>query len=320
MTVVFSTECLQSDTKFDGFRSAVCSEIAQLFVEQIGAGEYDAKIRKSSFGDVTLTHVACDPVVIERSTSNIQDDDENSYFLTLQRQGCGHLHHMGRSIVLQPGDFTLVDSSQPYVITFDRPVRRLVARFGRKQLIGRGFVSEKHCGRVFHGNRGNNAIASKLLMMMSDEIDGIDIVLAHSLSAAFVDAILAADSGCDGDGDNSLNRHHSEILRRIRGVVLTNLSDPDLSTVFIAAKAGISVRYLHKIFSETGTSINKWIQDERLERSYRCLASRNHRHRTIQDIAFSNGFNDSGYFTNRFSKKYGFSPKALRERYARSQQ
>lgn len=317
MRTVFTTDTFDNEVKFDGFRDAVCSQIARLFLEQIGTGDYTANIRTSNLGSISMSYVTCDPVVIERSSDNIREDDQ-SFFLTLQCEGRGHLHHMGSTTVLEAGDFTLIDSALPYIITFDHPVRRLVARIKRRELIGRGFVSENYCGRIFHGSDGSNSITPKLLMMGNGH-SAIDTVLAHSLSEAVLDSIIAAGSNLHEPIAEGLNRSQSEMLRRIRNIVLSNLSDPDLSTSFIAAEAGISVRYLHKIFKVTGTTVNKWVQDERLERSYRYLASQNHRHRSILDIAYSCGFNDSGYFSNRFSKKFGKSPKGLRAQYTTGQ-
>jgi AraC-like DNA-binding protein len=148
--------------------------------------------------------------------------------------------------------------------------------------------------------------------MLAQDADGLDPTLGHSLASTALDLLAAAETEDSPAGRTLLNRSQAAILRRVRAIVIANLTDPDLSTDRVAELAGISVRYLHKIFSSTGMTLHQWIQDERLKRCYQSLTSPNQRHRTIQDIAFSNGFNDSGYFSHRFSRKYGVSPRSVR--------
>lgn len=312
MHTVLATADLDPANQFKGFRNAVCSEIAQLSVDQIGAGAFAARIKKAHAGAFNFTNVHCDPVLIERSAKSIDQDGENCYFVTLQRKGHGRIRQMGREIELRPGEFAVVDSAIPYVITFNEPVDRLVARFPKKEFERRGCSSERFCGQVFQGATGAGQIAARLLGMLSDSGGDLDAGLGISLSAAALDAIVLSDENAV-PSDRKPQRHsQTELLRRVRIFVLANLNDPGLSTVSVAHAAGISVRYLHKVFADTGTSLNKWIQQERLVRCHRQLSNPGNLHRSIQDIALSNGFNDSGYFSNRFLRAYGTTPSDVR--------
>ena len=312
MEKVLATVELEAAKRFSGFRKAVCSEIATLSVDQIGNGSFQARIGKLRAGSFYLTDVECDPVLIERSAKGIRQDSEDCYFVTLQRKGVGRIRQMGREVELHPGDFAVVDSMIPYVITFNEPVYRLVARFPRHEFQARGCASESFCGRAFRGSAGAGHVASKLLDLLCGSGSDIDTGLGLSLSAAALDAIVISETRDDPNDGVAKSHSQVELLRRVRIIVMANLSDPDLSTESIAREAGISVRYLHKIFAGTGASLNKWIQQERLARSYRQLANPRNLHRTIQDIAFSNGFNDSGYFSNRFLRAYGVKPSQVR--------
>lgn len=313
MQKLLSTVELDLAKQFLGFKNAVCSQIAQLSVDQIGSGAFSARIDKARAGNFDFTNVQCDPVLIERSAKSIHQDGENCYFVTLQRKGLGHIRQMGREVELRPGEFAVVDSAIPYVITFNEPVDRLVARFPKREFEQRGCSSERFCGQVFQGTTGAGQIASRLLNMLSGSGGNLDAGLGLSLSAAAIDAIvLSEETGVSAAG-TSQRYSQTELLRRVRIIVLANLTDPDLSTEFIAGEAGISVRYLHKVFAGTGTSLNKWIQQERLARCHRELSNPRNLHRSIQDIAFSNGFNDSGYFSNRFMRAYGIKPSDVRK-------
>lgn len=66
-----------------------------------------------------------------------------------------------------------------------------------------------------------------------------------------------------------------------------HFGDPDLPPVSVAARFGISPRYLHKLFEETGTSFSQWLQARRLERCRRELADPAFQSHGIAEIAYS---------------------------------
>ncbi|RIX59774.1 helix-turn-helix domain-containing protein [Paenibacillus nanensis] len=78
----------------------------------------------------------------------------------------------------------------------------------------------------------------------------------------------------------------------------------------IAARSNISVRHLNRIFqSYYQTTPISYLQRLRLERARMLLRQSG---LPITKISYECGFNDSNYFTRKFSKTYGLSPKAFR--------
>jgi hypothetical protein len=49
-----------------------------------------------------------------------------------------------------------------------------------------------------------------------------------------------------------ISRQTDKLFARILGVIRDNFADPDFGPVQAAAKAAISLRYLHKLFTEGG--------------------------------------------------------------------
>ncbi len=79
----------------------------------------------------------------------------------------------------------------------------------------------------------------------------------------------------------------------------------------VAAKSGISVRHLNRIFqSYYQTTPFSYLQRLRLEHACALLKKTN---LAITKISYESGFNDSNYFTRQFTKIYGMSPKAYRQ-------
>jgi len=120
----------------------------------------------------------------------------------------------------------------------------------------------------------------------------------------------------DSAGDNGLpigeSAVRSAIYRRCAAFIENNLDDPRLDPAKIAASAGISVRYLHKIFHAAGESVGDYVRRLRLARSYDDLADLRKRHVKIKEIAFRRGFKNPTHFSDAFKDFHGLSPSAVR--------
>ena len=73
-----------------------------------------------------------------------------------------------------------------------------------------------------------------------------------------------------------------------------------------------SVRYLHAIYSASGTSCGRELIRVRLERAQRLLLDPTEPSRLIDDIAWQCGFSDASHFRRRFRALYGVSPSTMR--------
>lgn len=84
-----------------------------------------------------------------------------------------------------------------------------------------------------------------------------------------------------------------------------------LSLEQIALQSGVSVRHLNRMFKAYyQTTPVTYLQNLRLERSRMLLK---HSDRSVTQISYECGFNDSNYFTRQFTKAYGMPPKTYRQ-------
>ncbi|MGC0334042.1 AraC-like DNA-binding protein [Streptomyces sp. SAI-170] len=105
----------------------------------------------------------------------------------------------------------------------------------------------------------------------------------------------------------------SPLVTKILEYVELHLGDPELTPESIARAHHISVRYLHKLFQEQGTSVGRWIQRRRLEECRRELVLRGRGNRTIAAVASRWGFLSATHFSRVFRSTYGMSPREWRE-------
>ena len=102
------------------------------------------------------------------------------------------------------------------------------------------------------------------------------------------------------------------VRARIRAFILRNLVDPELTIDRIAERMQCTKRYLHKVFSDEGQTLNQYIWAQRLERCRTELARADLAAKSITEIAFSCGFSNAAHFSRSFRARVGQSPRAYR--------
>ncbi len=90
------------------------------------------------------------------------------------------------------------------------------------------------------------------------------------------------------------------------------LHDPKLAASAVAARLGITPRYLRKLLEQTGKSFSEHLLDKRLERAAALLRDPERRDARIAAIAYACGFNDLSYFNRVFRRRYGSTPSNMR--------
>ena len=81
----------------------------------------------------------------------------------------------------------------------------------------------------------------------------------------------------------------------------------------VAKLNSVSPEHLSREFKkETGFGFNEYLNMLRLQKAEALLKTE--RGLSVSDIAYSCGFNDSNYFSDKFKREYGYPPSALRKK------
>jgi AraC-like DNA-binding protein len=91
-------------------------------------------------------------------------------------------------------------------------------------------------------------------------------------------------------------------------------AEPGLTPDRIAGSLGVSTRLLQRVFAERGATVMERVWERRVCRAARLLAMPEASHRSITEIAFACGFNDSAHFTRAFAARVGVTPSHWRQR------
>lgn len=107
-----------------------------------------------------------------------------------------------------------------------------------------------------------------------------------------------------------LHREDKEFLEKLYRVIRGNMHSPDLTTSFVAAEMGTSVRSLYsRLENLVSITPGNIIREYRLSYSAQLLSKTR---LTVDEIIYRSGFSNRGTFFKNFSKRYGCTPRAWR--------
>jgi AraC-like DNA-binding protein len=101
-------------------------------------------------------------------------------------------------------------------------------------------------------------------------------------------------------------------LRAIKADIVKSLADRDLSINTVAARHGITPRYVSMLFDADMTTFSEFVLVQRLDFSRRLLVNPQFMNRTVSSIAFDAGFGDLSYFNRAFRRRFGATPSDIR--------
>jgi AraC family transcriptional regulator, positive regulator of tynA and feaB len=102
------------------------------------------------------------------------------------------------------------------------------------------------------------------------------------------------------------SRHANKLFARVRGVIKQSYADPDFGPPEVAARAGILLRYLQKLFTQRGSTCSELIYSLRLDHAARLLGRREslRNGQPLSEIAYACGFRDYTHFTRKFRHRF----------------
>lgn len=274
---------------------------------------FDACAVARETGGLRLSTLSAGPHEAARTPPLVRRTEGQDFFLTLICEGSGTVRQDGRDGAMGPGDFTLVDSTRPYVFRFEERFRSIVLQIPRGMLTCRCAAAEGITAVPFRAKGSPGAFLSPVLLALADEGRDLDEGLAHSVTANVLDLFATV---CDAHANNAATAGpavHRRDLRRAKEHLDERLHDPELTLLAVGQALGFSLRYLHLLFHEAGTTPRTWLYDRRVDRARALLLRRfDHGSLTVSDIALRVGFKDPSHFSRAFKARYGVSPVTYR--------
>lgn len=213
----------------------------------------------------------------------------------------------GDEFILKPGQLVIWDSETAHDFEVFESHRELYLLLPRERVpagLARAALRPAFAAPAGPGS-GLLRIAAEQLRAINRELDHLsDAGLAIACQSLFdvLDSALTPPAPRP-----SVN---AALLIKVKQYIEDHLDNPQLSPSGIAAAQAISVRRLHLLFAETGTTVSRWIRDRRLKICYRELSRPGHKE-TVTNVAFRWGFNDAAHFSRTFKQAFGVTPSTI---------
>ncbi|MFD1211145.1 helix-turn-helix domain-containing protein [Arthrobacter sp. GCM10027362] len=311
----YSTGAHESASEFDnvdGWGERVASAFAPA---KIAAADeaFQASMRTFERDGVRLSRVSASTHVLERTPQHLRGGNRQHYVLCLHLAGHGAVVQNGRIAQLGPGDVTIYDTSKPYTIEQDGPFEGLGVVIPAELV---GVKPEQTEALLALRMSGTDPVVSVVL----EAIVGVEKRFA--LLPAFVQHRLGQnivnlfETLCTYIGTSLGAIAGDPRLEQWNAVVAwieDHLGDPDLDPVMIADAHFMSVRSLHNLAREAGTSVAAWIRHRRLERCRSDLANPALKSLGIAAIGARWGLVHAAHFSTLFRAEVGVTPRAYRQ-------
>jgi AraC-like DNA-binding protein len=274
------------------------------------------QIWETSSTSLALSRLRSSQLAYSRSKAQVSDDSEACYLVTVPRRTEVLFEQDGRELHCQPGSFIFERGDAPYRFRYAADNDLWVFKLPERALQGQLRGAERYTRFCFDARRSLGRIFVDQLAMCAARFDECDQAARHMLLEQALSTLLMTLR----QDERVLNSESSNLaalhLQRIEHYVEQHLCSPDLAPQLIAEACGLSVRYLHKLFTRTPYSLGEWIRLLRLEAVNRRLHDPLC-HLSIGELAMHWGFSDQAQFTRSFRKHFGRTAREVRVEAAR---
>jgi AraC family transcriptional regulator, positive regulator of tynA and feaB len=315
---VLTTESVPAGERFEFWRDTIARSALQFRMEPVPSVP-DGRIRLVVIGG--LPFMKFEGAVVtrySRSRFEIARSQGPYYFMQLQLYGRCLLESGDERSVLVVGDSFVADPLREFGMMFGTPdnagKHSLVVGFPKEALLARVARPDLLHGAVLRHDRPLSRLLSSYLLNGLDIADQISAEAAELFEEHAVELLAQSlrDSWAE-QPEPSMAWREAIFVRACRLIKL-RCGDPGLASGPLARDLGISGRLLQRIFAEHDETVMKRVFMERIARAAKLLRATDAEHRSVTEIAFCCGFNDSSHFGRVFAAQMNMTPTVWRKR------
>nr|WP_258193212.1 AraC family transcriptional regulator [Streptomyces sp. MA5143a] len=256
-----------------------------------------------------LVKYRSDRIEYSRTPHQVRQDPDEDYRLLLPLGGEIVLRQDGEEARLTPGTGALVSFASPFqclqsdavdAFILTVPAREVNGRLGCRSPVSAGLDLTRGLGRIVGG----------MLTALHEEREHLTDPEFDAVSDRVVELVcmLAA-----GDDRPDVPGQLGEVEAMVRRYVRDHVADPGLTGTTVARALGWSLRQIQLALQQAGTTPRELIREERLRLVRDRLLCAECEHQSITDLAYSAGFSSASALSTAFRRRYGVSPREMRQ-------
>jgi AraC-like DNA-binding protein len=277
--VRISTRTFPENQRLAMWREVYGRGITGVDIEPIGDAPFHADVTFSLLPGVGIAAGSRSPAH-HRVTRELARQGGDVIVLSMLRAGIATTSQFGTELNCGAGDASLLSPADPCTASLHSAGSFLTLALSRKDIA---------------------ALVPGFASAFGHLISGDDAALR--LLVRYLDSVLAEEEPTNLEVAR---------LNAIRSDILQELGRDDLSSELIAARHGISPRYVRKLFEHDGSSFSSFVLAARLAKAQRMLADRRYAHLNIAQVAQECGFGDVSHFNRVFRRRFGATPSDVR--------
>jgi AraC-like DNA-binding protein len=303
----------EPDSKsFHSWRDEFARKFLEMEMEPFGSALFRISVRLDALPGVVICNGLGTP---QRSYSPPGAVKNSGDFVVLLPRGARMRYEQGRRAEEAcDGDVLLNDTSRPWRLEMiDNQLKLTATRIRRESLLALVPHAEDLTGRPLPASPATVSLLTATLDLVRQFGPDLDPLARGAVSQHLVD-LSALVLGARGDTAELVRGRGlaAAQLMVIQRYIVDQLSEPQLSVREIAARYGVSARYVQQLFERSGTTYTKFLLEQRLLAAYDRLTNVLARTASITQIASECGFGDLSTFNRAFRRRFGATPSDIR--------
>lgn len=308
----FSTEGIHPRERLSYWREVATRGYVEHDVRLDDEFSFNGAIEIATLPGLVMASYESDGARIRRPEKYAARADNDDLLLTLQFSGEVHVSQDGRENVINQRMLYLLDPLRPFDVTLKGQNRNLTVKVPRANLEARVGLTADMTAIPIAPSSAIATLAMGFIELLPQQAMALDTISGLKVAEQSLDLLaltIAAHKGVEG---TTMSSPRAVARMRVKAIVERLLIEPGLKPERIATEAGISVRYANALLAEEGTSLERYLNERRLQRCRCALEDVHQQHRSIGEIAYNWGFSDLAHFSRRFKARYGMTPTAFR--------
>ncbi|MEH2514411.1 AraC-like DNA-binding protein [Nitrobacteraceae bacterium AZCC 1564] len=307
----FSTDEFPEHERIGVWREMFGAKIVKLDMEPPKDQPFRGQVTIKALPDLAIGSIRSTANRITRTPSLIADGGDD-IMLGVVLNGAAAVSQVGcDEVVASSGDAVVWSNSSIGHSFYKAPIEFLSVA------VPRTFLERNHVhpdrmmfSHISHDSTALRLLTNYLQVLLREPIPSE----TQAVVTAHIHELMAMILGQGSEHDPKLRKVSVRAARMqaIKSDIAINLRNRQLTISAVAARHGISARYIRDLFAEENTTFTDYVLGRRLEHAHQLLMDPRFADHNISAIAFESGFGDVSHFNHTFRARYQSTPTSVR--------